>query len=112
MPVPVAAAAPAPNVHTAVTRPPAPAYVPGSSGTASKPPARPVTEGPRVQSTRASYALVSRRYAAGAAPPVELLDARTALTRAEVDRVSSSYELAIKLVELERVAALAPEVTP
>jgi outer membrane protein TolC len=66
----------------------------------------------RVESTRASYALVSRRYAAGAAPPVELLDARTALTRAEVDRISSRYELAIKLVELERVAALAPEVTP
>ena len=66
----------------------------------------------RVESTRASYALVSRRYAAGMAPPIELLDARTALTRAEVDRISSSYELAIKLVELERVAALAPEVTP
>jgi outer membrane protein TolC len=66
----------------------------------------------RVRSVRGSYEIVSRRYANGAVPPVELLDARTALTRAEVDQVFARYELAIKLVELERVAALAPEVTP
>jgi outer membrane protein len=70
------------------------------------------TSGDRVASTRASYDIVSRRYAAGAAPQIELLDAQTALTRAEVDQITSTYELAIKLAELERVAALAPEAIP
>jgi outer membrane protein TolC len=70
------------------------------------------TTAERVASARASYEVVSRKFAAGAAPPVELLDARTTLTRAEVDQVSSTYEFAIRLVELERVAALAPETNP
>jgi outer membrane protein TolC len=70
------------------------------------------TTAERVASARASYEIVSRKFAAGAAPPVELLDARTTLTRAEVDQVSSTYEFAIRLVELERVAALAPETNP
>jgi outer membrane protein TolC len=68
--------------------------------------------GARVDSTRASYDIVARRYAAGAAPPVELLDARTARTRAEMDQVIARYDYAVKLVELERVAALAPRAIP
>src|SRR5204863_8851532 len=58
--------------------------------------------GPRVDSTRASYDIVARRYAAGSAPPIELLDARTARTRAELDQILARYDFAAKLVELER----------
>ena len=70
------------------------------------------TAADRVAGSRASYAIVSRRYAAGPALAVELLEARTALTRAEVDAFAARYDFALRLVELERATAQAPEANP
>lgn len=70
----------------------------------------------RLASARRSFELVRRRYEEGLAPPVEFLDARTALTSAELNRTLTLYQYAIRRVELIRAAALAPlprpEATP
>jgi len=49
---------------------------------------------------------VQRRYEEGLATPIEFLDARTALTGAELNRVVTVHTYAIRWVELERAAAL------
>jgi outer membrane protein TolC len=49
---------------------------------------------------------VRRRYEEGLATPVEFLDARTALTEAELNRVITVYSYAIRWVDLERAAGL------
>jgi outer membrane protein TolC len=53
-----------------------------------------------------SFTLVRRRYEEGLASTVEFLDARTALTSAELNRVITVYRYAMRWVELERAAAL------
>jgi outer membrane protein TolC len=53
-----------------------------------------------------TYALVSRRWEQGLATPLELLDARTAYTRAAENQVLTRYAYASRWVELERAAAL------
>jgi outer membrane protein TolC len=60
----------------------------------------------RLESARRTYALVHRRYEEGAASPFELVDARTAMTSAELNRVLTAYRYAIRWVDLERAAAL------
>ena len=62
----------------------------------------------RVAAARSGYALVQRRYAEGLAPQVELLDARNALTDAELNRVITAYRSARRHVELERASAARP----
>ncbi|MGH7447101.1 MAG: TolC family protein [Longimicrobiales bacterium] len=60
----------------------------------------------RRAAARRTFELVSRRYAEGLASPIEFLDARTALTRAELNRVVTLYRYAIRRVDLVRAAAL------
>ena len=62
----------------------------------------------RLAAARRTFELVQRRYEEGVASPIELVDARTALTSAELNRVVTAYGYAIHYVELERAAALRP----
>jgi outer membrane protein TolC len=60
----------------------------------------------RLEAARRTFELVGRRYEEGLATPIEFLDARTALTGAELNRVVTVHAYAIRWVELERAAAL------
>ena len=60
----------------------------------------------RLEAARRTFQLVRRRYEEGVATPIELVDARTALTSAELNRVVTAYQYAIHYVDLERAAAL------
>jgi outer membrane protein len=60
----------------------------------------------RLAAARRSFELVRRRYEEGLASQVEFLDARTAFTSAELNRVATTYRYAIRYVDLERAAAL------
>jgi outer membrane protein TolC len=64
------------------------------------------TAGARLAAARRSFELVRRRYEEGLATQVEFLDARTAYTSAELNRVATAYRYAIRYVDLERAAAL------
>ena len=55
---------------------------------------------------RRNFELVRRRYEEGLASQIEFLDARTALTSAELNRVITVYRYAIRYVDLERASAL------
>jgi outer membrane protein TolC len=65
----------------------------------------------RLVAARRTFELVRRRYEEGAASPIELVDARTALTSAELNRVVTGYQYALRYVDLERAAALR-DITP
>ena len=60
----------------------------------------------RLSAARRSYELVSRRHAEGMAAQIEYIDARTALTNAELNSILTQYSFAANYIELERVAAL------
>ena len=60
----------------------------------------------RLEAARRTFQLVRRRYEEGVASPIELVDARTALTSAELNRVVTAYQYAMRYVDLERAAAL------
>ena len=60
----------------------------------------------RLAAARRTFDLVRRRYEEGMASQVEFIDARTALTAAELNRVATIYRYAIRYVDLERAAAL------
>jgi outer membrane protein TolC len=60
----------------------------------------------RLAAARRSFELVRRRYEEGLATQVEFLDARTAFTSADLNRVQTIYRYAIRYVDLERAAAL------
>jgi len=60
----------------------------------------------QLESARRAYNLIGRRYQEGQVPQIELIDARSALTRAELNRSVTLYRYAQRLVELERAAAL------
>jgi outer membrane protein TolC len=60
----------------------------------------------RLEAARRTFDLVRRRYEEGVASPIELVDARTGLTAAELNRVVTAYQYAIHYVDLERAAAL------
>lgn len=65
----------------------------------------------RLAAARRTFELVRRRYEEGAASPIELVDARTAFTSAELNRVVTGYQYALRYVDLERAAALR-DITP
>ena len=65
-----------------------------------------VTAETGLAAARRSFELVRRRYEEGLASQVEFLDARTAFTNAELNRVITVYRYAARYVELERAAAL------
>lgn len=60
----------------------------------------------RLEAARRSWTLVRRRWEEGLAPQIELLDARAALTAAELNRSVTLFTYAIHRIELERAAAL------
>jgi outer membrane protein len=60
----------------------------------------------RLEAASRTFTLVRRRFEEGAASPYELVDARTALTNAQLNRVLTAYRYAIRRVDLERAAAL------
>jgi outer membrane protein TolC len=60
----------------------------------------------RLEAARRTSTLVRRRFEEGAASSFELVDARAALTSAELNRVLTAYRYAIRWVDLERAAAL------
>jgi len=64
------------------------------------------TAATRVEAARRTYTLVHRRYEEGSASPLELTDARTTLTTAEINEVLTLYRYALRRVDLERAAAL------
>ena len=61
----------------------------------------------RVRAARQGYRIAARRYQEGMANPVVLLDARTALTRAELNLNITRYQVLVRLAELEYAAGLA-----
>ncbi len=65
-----------------------------------------VTAEARLDAARRTFTLVRRRFEEGTASPFELVDARTGLTNAELNRVLTAYRYAIRWVDLERAAAL------
>ena len=60
----------------------------------------------RLAAARRTFELVTRRWQEGIAPQIELVDARTAFTNAQLNRILTGYEYALRYVELERAAAL------
>ncbi len=60
----------------------------------------------RLEAARRTFDLVRRRYEEGVASPIELVDARTALTAAELNRAVTVYGYVLHYVDLERAAAL------
>ncbi|HEX9936371.1 MAG TPA: TolC family protein [Longimicrobium sp.] len=60
----------------------------------------------RLAAARRTFELVTRRWQEGIAPQIELVDARTAFTNAQLNRILTGYEYAQRYVELERAAAL------
>ena len=62
----------------------------------------------RLAAAERSFALVRRRWEEGLASQVEFLDARTAYTSADLNRVLTVYRYATRYVDFERAAALRP----
>jgi outer membrane protein TolC len=60
----------------------------------------------RLAAAGRSFQLIRRRYQEGLAPQVDLLDARSSFTNAELNRVQTVYRYAARYVDLERAAAL------
>jgi outer membrane protein TolC len=60
----------------------------------------------RLAAAQRSFELVRRRYQEGLASQVEFIDARTAYTNADLNRVITVYRYAIRYIDLERAAAL------
>ncbi|MGE5179560.1 MAG: TolC family protein [Bacteroidota bacterium] len=60
----------------------------------------------RLEASARTFTLVRRRFEEGAASPYELVDARAALTNAQLNRVLTAYRYAIRRVDLEHAAAL------
>ena len=65
-----------------------------------------ITADARLEAARRTFELVRRRYEEGVATPIEFVDARTAYTNAQLNRVLTAYRYAMRWVELERAAAL------
>jgi outer membrane protein TolC len=60
----------------------------------------------RLTSATRTFELVQRRFGEGLASQLELLDARTALTTAQLNRLITTYDFYQRVVEYERAAAL------
>jgi outer membrane protein len=54
---------------------------------------------------RKAFRLVDRKYGEGMASLIEYMDARTAMTSAEINRIISRFDLQVKLAEYERTTA-------
>ncbi|MBD3234733.1 MAG: hypothetical protein GF315_13490, partial [candidate division Zixibacteria bacterium] len=61
-----------------------------------------------LESARASYKIVERKFAEGMSPQIEYLDSRTTLTNAEINYINVQQDYRIALAELERVSGSYP----
>ncbi len=59
----------------------------------------------RLEAARNSFRLVRRRHEEGMASQIEFIDARTALTAADVNLALTQFDYLARLVQLERAAA-------
>lgn len=59
-----------------------------------------------------TFQLVDRRASEGLASPLELSEARTALTAAQLNALFTTYDYYLRRVELDRAAALYPRTQP
>lgn len=57
----------------------------------------------RVRSAETVFDIISKKYAAGAVPQIEVIAARAALLQAKTDRITAGTDIHLRLVELERV---------
>ena len=64
------------------------------------------TAAARLDAAQRAFELVQRRHAEGLATQLELLDARTTLTSAQLNRLITTYDFHQRVVEYERAAAL------
>jgi outer membrane protein TolC len=71
-----------------------------------------ITAEDRVVAARRTWELTRRRYDEGLAPQIELLDARAALTSAELNKVITTYDSYLRRADLDRAAALYPRTLP
>ena len=62
----------------------------------------------RLTAAARTFELVQRRYGEGLASQLELLDARTTLTTAQLNRLITTYDFYQRVVDYERAAALSP----
>lgn len=70
------------------------------------------TAGDQRAAAARTHELVRRRAEEGLASPLELSQARTQLTAAELNAVFTTYDYYLRRVELDRAAALYPRATP
>jgi outer membrane protein len=66
------------------------------------------TAADRLSAASRTYELVQRRFGEGLASQLELLDARTTLTSAQLNRLITTYDFYQRVVDYERAAALSP----
>lgn len=66
------------------------------------------TAADRLSAASRTFELVQRRYGEGLTSQLELLDARTSLTSAQLNRLITTYDFYQRVVEYERAAALSP----
>jgi outer membrane protein len=64
---------------------------------------------PAVAQATEAYRLLKARYATGDATPAEVIDAETALTRAEQDQLNSTYDFLSALAKLNFAMGLPPD---
>ncbi len=66
------------------------------------------TSADEARSSRQSFEIVARKFEEGVASQVEFIDARTSMTRAEVNNIVSVYDYLKSYAEFERATALYP----
>ena len=59
----------------------------------------------QLESARASFKILKRKYEEGMATQVEYLDAQTTLTNAEINAIISKYDFYITYAEFEKITA-------
>ncbi|MCD6160810.1 MAG: TolC family protein [candidate division Zixibacteria bacterium] len=62
----------------------------------------------RQNSARKSFEIVNKKFQQGMSPQIEFLDARSAMTRAEISYIIVQYDYHIRYAELEKALALYP----
>lgn len=62
----------------------------------------------RLDSCRAAYRIVSKKYEQGMVPQIEYIQARSDYTNAEIQYIVARYDLLIRAAQLERAAAAYP----
>lgn len=60
----------------------------------------------RVESAQQSFHIINRKYEEGLAPQIEFLDARNTRTGAEIQRLITTFDIYIRLANLEHAAAM------